>query len=135
MALSTSATALWTILSSSAGKARSNCPDQQGAFGLDWDHASISPGVALPETAQPGKSMHGLARVRDSDGALPPAHTAHHSHLGAGPDMDAGHSREEPGTGKPHARICEGESRMAELLDHDPGPSADSCISMTNSRI
>ena len=27
--------------------------------------------------------------------------------------------REEPGAGKPHARICEGESRMAELLDHD----------------
>jgi hypothetical protein len=25
--------------------------------------------------------------------------------------------REEPGAGKPHARICEGESRMAELLD------------------
>ena len=25
--------------------------------------------------------------------------------------------REEPGAGKPHARICEGESLMAELLD------------------
>src|SRR5438045_704436 len=24
---------------------------------------------------------------------------------------------EEPGAGNPHARICEGESRMAELLD------------------
>jgi hypothetical protein len=24
---------------------------------------------------------------------------------------------EEPGADKPHARICEGESRMAELLD------------------
>jgi molybdate transport system substrate-binding protein len=24
-----------------------------------------------------------------------------------------------PGAGKPHARICEGESRMAELLDHN----------------
>ncbi len=33
---------------------------------------------------------------------------------------DAGYLREEPGAGKPHARICEGESRMAELLDHDP---------------
>src|SRR5262249_12246010 len=32
---------------------------------------------------------------------------------------DAGYPREEPGAGKPHARICEGESRMAELLDHD----------------
>ncbi|WP_292327511.1 hypothetical protein, partial [Mesorhizobium sp.] len=28
--------------------------------------------------------------------------------------------REEPGAGNPPARICEGESRMAELLDHDP---------------
>jgi hypothetical protein len=28
--------------------------------------------------------------------------------------------REEPGAGKPHARICEGESRMAELLDRYP---------------
>ncbi|MER8448343.1 hypothetical protein NKH52_35060, partial [Mesorhizobium sp. M1066] len=27
--------------------------------------------------------------------------------------------REEPGAGNPPARICEGESRMAELLDHD----------------
>jgi hypothetical protein len=27
---------------------------------------------------------------------------------------------EDPGAGKPPARICEGESRMAELLDHDP---------------
>ena len=35
---------------------------------------------------------------------------------------DAGYSREEPGAGKPPARICEGKSRMAELLDHDPSP-------------
>jgi len=27
------------------------------------------------------------------------------------------YSREEPDAGKPHVRICEGESRMAELLD------------------
>ena len=33
---------------------------------------------------------------------------------------DAGDSREEPGAGKPHARICEGESRMAELFDRHP---------------
>ncbi len=32
---------------------------------------------------------------------------------------NAGYLREEPGAGKPHARICEGESQMAELLDHD----------------
>ena len=31
---------------------------------------------------------------------------------------DARYPWEEPGAGNPHARICEGESRMAELLDH-----------------
>ncbi len=29
---------------------------------------------------------------------------------------DSGYLQEEPGAGKLHARICEGESRMAELL-------------------
>jgi hypothetical protein len=33
---------------------------------------------------------------------------------------DASYPREEPGAGNLHARICEGESRMAELLDHSP---------------
>src|SRR5271166_1699284 len=37
---------------------------------------------------------------------------------------DAGLPREEPGGGKPHARICEGESRMVELLDHNSAPPA-----------
>ena len=32
--------------------------------------------------------------------------------------MALGDLQEEPSAGKPHARICEGESRMAELLDH-----------------
>ncbi len=31
--------------------------------------------------------------------------------------MALGDLQEEPSAGKPHARICEGESRMAELLD------------------
>lgn len=31
----------------------------------------------------------------------------------------AGYPQEESDAGKPPARICEGESRMAELLDHD----------------
>jgi len=31
-----------------------------------------------------------------------------------------GQPEEEPSAGKPHARICEGASRMAELLDHHP---------------
>ena len=30
---------------------------------------------------------------------------------------DASYPWEEPGAGNLHARICEGESRMAELLD------------------
>ena len=34
--------------------------------------------------------------------------------------MALGDLQEEPSAGKPHARICEGESRMAELLDHPP---------------
>ena len=32
--------------------------------------------------------------------------------------MALGDLQEEPSAGKPHARICEGGSRMAELLDH-----------------
>ena len=35
--------------------------------------------------------------------------------------MALGNLQEEPSAGKPHARICEGESRMAELLDHSQG--------------
>jgi len=35
-----------------------------------------------------------------------------------------GNLQEEPSAGNPHARICEGESRMAELLDHPPIPAA-----------
>jgi hypothetical protein len=31
---------------------------------------------------------------------------------------DASYPQEEPGAGNLHARIREGESRMAELLDH-----------------
>jgi hypothetical protein len=31
---------------------------------------------------------------------------------------DLGYPWEEPYAGKPHVRICEGKSRMAELLDH-----------------
>jgi hypothetical protein len=33
---------------------------------------------------------------------------------------DASHPWEAPGAGKLHARICEGKSRMAELLDQSP---------------
>jgi hypothetical protein len=39
---------------------------------------------------------------------------------------DAGYLREEPGAGKLHARICEGKSRMAELLDRDRGRAGES---------
>ena len=41
--------------------------------------------------------------------------------------MALGNLQEEPSAGKPHARICEGESRMAELLDRSLLP-ADSTI-------
>jgi hypothetical protein len=40
--------------------------------------------------------------------------------LGVWPRPDGrvvGHPEDEPSAGKPHARLCEGESRMAELLD------------------
>lgn len=42
---------------------------------------------ALSETAQPEKSAHGVARVRDPDGTLPSARSTHHSHLGTGADL------------------------------------------------
>lgn len=45
--------------------------------------------------------------------------------LGRRREYDADYSREEPGPGKPHARICDSESRMAELLEHDPGSCRD----------
>jgi hypothetical protein len=35
---------------------------------------------------------------------------------------DASYPWEEPGAGNPHARIREGESRMAELLDQPLSP-------------
>ena len=37
--------------------------------------------------------------------------------------MALGNLQEEPSAGKPHARICEGESRMAELLDQPRRPA------------
>ena len=40
--------------------------------------------------------------------------------------MALGDLQEEPSAGKPHARICEGESRMAELLDHPPSTTSTS---------
>ncbi|GLR77450.1 hypothetical protein GCM10007856_01180 [Azospirillum oryzae] len=43
-----------------------------------------------------------------------------------------GYPREEPGAGKPHARICEGESQMAELLDrYHHGKPKTSCANLT----
>jgi hypothetical protein len=36
---------------------------------------------------------------------------------------DAGYPREESGGRKPHARICGGESRMAELFDNRQPPT------------
>jgi len=48
---------------------------------------------------------------------------------------NAGYLREEPGAGKPLARICEGESRMAELLDHDPPRARSSAAARLESHI
>ncbi|MER9889944.1 hypothetical protein NKJ48_30635 [Mesorhizobium sp. M0114] len=36
------------------------------------------------------------------------------------PITRTGYSHQEPAAGNPPARICEGESRMAELLVHNP---------------
>ena len=43
-------------------------------------------------------------------------------------EPNRGHLREEPYAGKPHVRICEGESRMAELLDHAPVAWHGKCV-------
>nr|WP_292715560.1 hypothetical protein [Mesorhizobium sp.] len=43
--------------------------------------------ATVSETAQPEKPEHGLVGVRDPDGALSPANSAHHSNLGASKDM------------------------------------------------
>jgi hypothetical protein len=48
----------------------------------------------------------------------------------------SGYLQEEPDAGKPHVRICEGENRMVELLDHLPriklmsraGKEFDGCV-------
>ena len=101
-----------------------------GYFGMphNWRCAERVPAgspahlVQLPQAAKPEKPAHGLGRVRGSDCTLPSARSSDHSPLGAASGMTRVTSREEPGAGKPPARICEGESRMAELLDHDPAP-------------
>nr|WP_287208861.1 reverse transcriptase domain-containing protein [Mesorhizobium sp.] len=56
--------------------------------------------ATVSETAQPEKPAHGLVGVRDPDGALPPANSAHHSNLGASTDM---------------TRVTLGKSRVREI--------------------
>lgn len=57
-------------------------------------------GYGVSETAQPEKPAHGLVGVRDPDGALPRANSAHHSNLGASTDM---------------TRVNRGKSRVREI--------------------
>ena len=76
--------------------------------------------VQEPSTAQPEEPTHGLGLVRRGDGASAPTASAYHSSL------DAGNFREEPGAGKPHARICEGKAEWPSysttiLADADAG--------------
>ncbi|MER8492653.1 hypothetical protein NKH53_31310, partial [Mesorhizobium australicum] len=56
--------------------------------------------ATVSETTQPEKPAHGLVGVRDPDGALPPANSAHHSNLGASTDM---------------TRVTLGKSRVREI--------------------
>ena len=65
--------------------------------------------VQLPAAAKPeSRRMVGLVRRSDRHASL--SRVLDHSSLGGGYADDAGHPREEPGAGKPHARICEGEA-------------------------
>jgi hypothetical protein len=50
---------------------------------------------------------------------------------GGAAQHNASLSWEEPVAGNPHARTCEGESRMAELLDHPPVSGDTSKVSPT----
>ena len=101
-----------------------------GYFGMPHNWRSLNgflPGspahlVQLPQAAKPEEPAHGLGLVRGSDRVLASAPTSDHSPLDTSARHDAGYFREEPGAGKPPARICEGESRMAELLDRDLFP-------------
>ena len=75
--------------------------------------------VPLPPATKPEGPAPDLGPLQGAARTLPSAATSDHSPW-ADERHDAGYPREEPGAGKPHARICEGESRMAELLDRDP---------------
>ena len=67
-----------------------------GRMGWDWFEALLERfPLPQPRITHPWAAQSGMTRV---------------------------HLREEPGAGKPHARICEGESQMAELLDRDREP-------------
>ncbi len=74
--------------------------------------------VSKPSSAE--SAPNDLASFSLVAGALSPTSTSPHSVPTALPCLISGYLQEEPSAGKPHARICEGESRMAELLDHPP---------------
>lgn len=76
--------------------------------------AHLVPRAATPEpTPSPVGRLRGLAR------ALSPAYSSDHSPV-PGVRLALGYLGEEPYAGKAHVRICEGQSRMAALLDHSP---------------
>ena len=89
-----------------------------GYFGMPHNWRSLdglpagSPAhlVQLPAAAEPEEPAHGLGLVRGSDRVLAPPTASDHSPLDASERPDAGDFREEPGAGKPPARICEGEA-------------------------
>ena len=70
----------------------------------------------LRRRSQKSRRM-GWDSVRGSARTPPLAAASDYPSLGDEQRHDAGYPREEPGAGKLPARICEGESRMAELLD------------------
>ena len=78
--------------------------------------------VQLPAAAKPEEPAHGLGRFEALTACFP-LPTLGSLIPGRQRGMTRVTSREEPGAGKPPARICEGESRMAELLDHPPTKS------------
>ena len=97
--------------------------------GNDHDQNSLSETAALrallSETSDTNLLAEMLGFVADRLVALDVdqlcgagAHERSEDRMNRRNGYDAGYSREEPGAGKPHARICDGESRMAELLDH-----------------
>ncbi len=78
--------------------------------------AALRHAVYWPHNARMHRASHSVRRTAHGHPREP---SQRHESLtrarSGGPNR--GHLREEPYEGKPHVRICEGESRTAELLD------------------